>query len=105
MPSKIIENNNNDIIYFSYNKIFINGIKINENIIVLSSNSVYKNGEDILFFYNFNKKTIIHEIEGFSFTISLNGLSLMNINEKYNNSKILLCACRKYKKNKEMEYY
>ena len=78
---------------------FINGIKINENIIAFSSNNIYKNGEDKLCFYNLNKKTITHEIKGYSFANSLNGFSLMNINENNNNFKILLCACRNYNEN------
>ena len=90
--------NNNEIIHSNPDTKFINGIKINENIIALISNNVYRNGEDKLCFYHLDKKTITHEIKGYSFTNSLNGLSLMNINEKNNNSKILLCACQNYNK-------
>ena len=100
IPSKIIENNNY-IIYSINDTKYINGIKIDENIVSLSSNNVYENGEDKICFYNSNKKTITHEIKGLSFTNSLNGLSLMNINKNNNNSKILLCACRKYNKNQK----
>ena len=68
------------------------GIQINKNIIALSSNNILPNGKNKIIFYNFNKKIIYKEIEGFSFNISPNGLSLINNNDH----KILLCACKKY---------
>ena len=77
------------------------GIKINENIVAISSNRVYKNGEDNLIFYNFEQNKIIHEIKGFSFINSLNGLSLITVKNNINYDKILFCACQKYESNQK----
>ena len=45
--------------------------------------------------------TIIKKIEGYSFRISSNGLSLMPREETQSNNKILLCACKKYLSNQK----
>ncbi len=74
----------------------IGGIRINSNIAALKSNSVVKNGEDKIIFYNCETNNIIKEIEGYSFTSSSCGLCLMPREEIENNHKILLCACKKY---------
>ena len=68
------------------------GIQINKNIIALSSNNILPNGKNKIVFYNLYKKIIYKEIEGFSFNISPNSLSVINNNDH----KILLCACKKY---------
>ena len=69
------------------------GIKINDNFIALTSNSVLPNGEDILVIYDTNNKIIIKEINN-SFVNGVNGLYFLEIeNEK---KKLLLCACKKY---------
>ena len=74
-------------------------IKINDNYIALTSNSILPNGKDILFIYDTNMKRLIKSLE-FSFLIGVNGLNLMDIieeedkNQKEN--KLLLCACKKY---------
>ena len=87
---------------FNTNKLTVNkllkqpynsGIRINKNIIALTSNIILANGEDKLIFYNNNTKKISKIIKNYSFIISQNGLSLMELNEK---NKILLCACKKY---------
>ena len=98
MPSKIIDKNYNINKYSINNdKKYIDGIKINDNTVALSSNSLYSKGEDKLIFYNVNKKIITHEIKNFSFVSSLNGFSLIDINNNKNSiDTILLCACRKY---------
>ena len=101
MPSKIIENFDKINEYSIKDKKYIDGIKINDNIVALSSNSIYNNGEDKLVFYNVKTKNIAYEIKGFSFTNSLNGFSLMNINNNSSIDKILLCACRKYNNNQK----
>ena len=101
MPSKIIENFDKINNYSIKDKKYIDGIKINDNIVALSSNSVYNNGEDKLVFYNVKTKNITYEIKGFSFTNSLNGFSLMNINNNSSLDKILLCACTKYNNNQK----
>ena len=75
------------------NQPYKNGIKLNKNIIVLTSNCVLVDGEDKLIFYNLDTKKILKSIENYSFITYTNGLSLMYINEDCN---ILLCACKKY---------
>ena len=77
---------------------FKNGIKIDDNYIVLTSNSILSKGEDKLFIYDIKKNSFIKEkeIDG-SFISEMNGLNLMDIKVKENqNKKILLCACKKY---------
>ena len=86
-----------------YKKSYKGGIKINNEIIALTSNGVLSNGEDKLIFYNIDLKKIIFEIDGYSFTLSQNNLSLINIMTKYKKIEsakiILLCACKKYNEN------
>ena len=77
-------------------KSYLASIKLNENIIAITSNKVQYKGEDKLIFYNTYKKTIEREIEGYSFTSGINGLALMPREEVKCNNKILLCACKKY---------
>ena len=79
----------------------IGGIKINENLVAFSSNSVYNKGKDKLFFYYLNEKKIAKEIGYFSFNTSTNGLYLMNTNEIFPLEKVLLCACKKYLSNQK----
>ena len=80
-------------------KTYRSGIKINDNIIALASNSLLPKGENKLIFYNIKSKKISNEIEGYSFTMSSNSLALMPREEIKVNNKILLCACKKYKQN------
>lgn len=111
-------------------KSYFGGIKINENTIALSSNSLKLGGEDKLIFYNAKTKRILNELEGYSYSISSNGLTMIQTekiikksenpqkskknrkkknknnnnyeaNEKVENEKILLCACKRYKKKQE----
>ena len=82
-------------------KTYRSGIKINDNIIALASNSLLPKGENKLIFYNIKSKKISKEIEGYSITISSNCLALMPREEVKDNNKILLCACKKYKKNEK----
>ena len=78
-------------------KSYLGSIKINENIIAITSNKVQYNGEDKLIFYNTDKKEISREIEGYSFISGINGLALMPRKEAKCNNRILLCgACKKY---------
>ena len=77
-------------------KSYIGSIKINENIIAITSNKVQYYGEDKLIFYNTDIKKISREIEGYSFTSGINGLALMPREETKVKNKILLCACTKY---------
>ena len=73
------------------------GIIINENELVLTSNKVLENGKDELSFYD--KKDFNKKIEGFSFIITSNGLTLISGEE--NNNEILICACKKYISNQK----
>ena len=84
-------------------KTYRGGIKINDNVVVLISNKILPKGEDKLIFYNVKTKKVSNNnmIEGFSFIISSNGLSLIPREEVKNDKKILLCACKKYKKNQK----
>ena len=91
---KIIEIKGNLII----KKKFFGGIIINDYIIALTSNKETKKGEDEIIFYNNNSKKIFKVLKEYSFTKSLNNLTLISTNKKDNN-KLLLCACTKYNKN------
>ena len=77
------------------NKSFWTGIKINSELIALTSNEIIPNGEDIIIFYNFRSKRVNSKVENYSFSLSHNNLALMpkDINKP---QKILLCACKKY---------
>jgi len=80
-------------------KTYRSGIKINDNIIALASNSLLPGGENKLIFYNIKSKKISKEIEGYSITITSNCLTLMPREETKSKNQILLCACKKYKEN------
>ena len=75
---------------------FLGSIKINRNIIAITSNKVQYKGEDKLIFYNVDKNEISDKIEGYSFISEINGLALMPREEVKAKNKILLCACKKY---------
>ena len=76
-----------------FDKPYKGGIHINNNTIVLTSNSIFPDTGDKLLFYNYNTDKISKVVKGYSFINAENGLSLMNLKEKNN---ILLCACKKY---------
>ena len=80
-------------------KTYRTGIKINDNVIALASNSLLPQGGNELLFYNLKSKKISNKIEGYSFAISSNCLALMPREEIKVSNKILLCACKKYKEN------
>ena len=82
------------------------GIKINKEIIALTSNKNLTKGEDKIIFYNYYGKKTVKTVENYSFSISQNNLALMPIEIKGiirtteindDTNKILLCACKKYK--------
>ena len=86
-------------------KTFRGGIRISDNIIALTSNKVALGGEDLLIFFNSEKKNknnnnsykkISREIEGYSFTLNTNGLALMEMEKEKVKYKILICTCKKY---------
>ena len=76
------------------------GIRIKDNLVALTSNKVLINGEDILIFYNSEKRNknnpISRSIPGYSFTLTTNGLALMPKENFENKNQILICACTKY---------
>ena len=80
---------------------FIGGINIDNNTLELTSNSIIPNGEDKLILYNKFTNTIKKEINGHSFRISSNGLSLLENEKDDKKTKILLCACKKYSKEQK----
>ena len=82
-------------------KTYRSGIKINDNIIALASNSLLPEGENKLIFYNIKSKKKSKEIEGYSITITSNCLALMPREETKADNKILFCACKKYKENEK----
>ena len=86
--------------YIISQKTFRGGIRIKDNIVALTSNKVVLHGEDILIFYNSEKRNknnpISHSIKGHSFTLTTNGLALMPKEKIGNKNQILICACTKY---------
>jgi len=94
----------NDLEDYRIDELSIRGsIKINDNYIVVTSNSILPKGEDILCIYDSNIKKFIKTLE-FSLVIEENGLNLMNVveegdqkdKENKRDKKLLLCACKKY---------
>ena len=86
-------------------KSYIGSIKINQNIIAITSNKVQYYGEDKLIFYNIDENKISREIKGYSFTSGTNGLALMPREEIKAKNRILLCACTKYIDNQKNGIY
>ena len=88
-----------NFLYYNINKTPFGGcIKINDDYIVLTSNSILQNeGEDLLCIYDTNIKRFIHKLY-YSFTVGVNGLILMDIIQENNNKnkQLILCACKKY---------
>jgi len=84
-----------------YSKAYRGGIHLNKFNIAFTSNKIITNGEDKLIILNLKSITIIKIIEGYSFILSSNGLSLIPREETQSNNKILLCACKKYLSNQK----
>ena len=78
---------------------YYEGIKINQDLFVFSSNKIMPNGKDSLIFFDlfFGK---LYELEGYSFSINKNSLLLVK-NNKTIDDKILICACTKYMESQE----
>ena len=93
-PSKLKKIEENLETYHIDKRNYKGNIKINDNILAFTSNSVLNGGDDIIVFYDMNKKTIINSKENYSFVHSVNGLSIMDLEKE--NKKVLLCACKKY---------
>ena len=97
--------NENEVI--TKNLPFRGCIKINDDYIALTSNSILPNGKDLLCIYDINNNELFEGPE-FSFVVGVNGLNLIDIveegdekdksdNKNQKEIKILLCACKKYK--------
>lgn len=100
----MINNNNNNIfdILKQYNKVKLNckgGIKINNNLISLTSNKILPNGEDRIIFYDTQNKKIINDYKGCSCIVGINGIILLKTENEDKN--ILLYACKKYVSSQE----
>ena len=95
-----------NFLYYNINETPFSGcIKINDDYIVLTSNSKLQNGgEDLLCIYDTKIKRLIHKLY-YSFTIGVNGLILMDILQENNNNnkQLVLCACKKYTESQKME--
>ena len=77
------------------------GIKINKDLIALTSNSLITHGNDSIVFYNVTKSQIIRIIEGYSFILSSTGLCLISYSSENIENNLLLCACKKYIKRQK----
>jgi len=89
-----------------YNKSYIGGIKINKDLVALTSNSILSNGEDkLLLIYNLKVIPNSIKLDQYSFVLSQNNLCLINIPESFKinheNNKIILGACKRYTKGKK----
>ena len=84
-----------------YDKSYRGGIYLNNYKLAFISNKVVNNGEDKLIIYNLKSNTFMKKIDGYSFRISSNGLSIIPREETQSNTKILLCACKKYLSNQK----
>ena len=98
--NKSIFSNKPELTIINENPSYKGGIRINENLVALTSNKILSKGEDKLVIYNINTKKKIIDIENYSFALSQNNLSLINIPESfekyYENKKLIICACKKY---------
>ena len=95
-----VNNEFNDKNRVESNKSFIEGIKITDKIIALTSNSILPLGEDKLVFYNIEQRKEEKQTIKGSFVNNTNGLALVEIKANETNEtkeyKILICACKSY---------
>ena len=87
----------NQIFFIISEMAYIGGIKLTDDYIAFTSNSILSKGENKLVFFNSKSKIFLEEFEikNYSFTISENNCSIMGKLEQ-KNSKLLLVACKKY---------
>ena len=103
----IIDNLRSNIVQKRENKInnlgdesFIGAIRINDQYSAFTSYKTLLNGNEKIVFFNCNSKKIIREIEDdYEFIKSPNNMTLIKREEVKEKTKILLCACKKSKKN------
>ena len=79
----------------------IGGIKINKNLIAITSNKNIPKGKDSIQFYNPSLREIVQEIEGYSFNNSIHNITLLSSGNNNNSNNTLLCACKKHENNKQ----
>ena len=84
----------NHKIIFKYS--YYEGMKIDEKLLVFTSNVVMPNGKDRLIIYDKISNDILYELEGYSFSLSPNSLLLIKNNKNLNKDKFLICACKQY---------
>ena len=79
------------------------GVSILRNLIAFTSNTILsKNkGNTILFFCDIDTKRIFQKQINYSANLTINNLSLMEYIKNNNKNQLLLCACKKYKKNQK----
>ena len=79
----------------------IGGIKINKDLIAITSNKNIPSGKDSIQIYNPFLGEIIKEIEGYSFINSVHNIILLTSEKNNDNgNNILLCACQKSENKK-----
>ena len=85
-----------------YEKAYRGGIKINDDLLAITSNNILSKGENKLIFFHQISKLFLGEFEvkDYSFILSENNCALMKI-PKQENDKLLLVACKKYRKKDE----
>ena len=81
-------------------KTYYGGIKIDDKIVAITSNDIIPDGENKLLLFNTDNKKI-YPINDYSFVASVNGLALMPKEDIKCNYRVLLCACKKYKKEQK----
>ena len=81
-------------------KTYYGGIKIDDKIVAITSNDIIPDGENKLLLFNTDNKKI-YPINDYSFVASVNGLALMPKEDIKCNYRVLLCACKKYKKDQK----
>ena len=81
-------------------KAYCGGIKIDDNNVAITSNDKISNGENKLLLFNTNNKKS-YSINDYSFVDSVNGLALMTKEDIKCNYRVLLCACKNYKKKQK----
>ena len=82
------------------NKTYCGGIKIDDQNVAITSNDIIPNGENKLLLFNTKNKKI-YSINDYSFIASVNGLALMTREYIKCNYRVLLCACKRYKKEQK----
>lgn len=86
-----------------FDKNYLGGIQIENNIYALTSNKLFPNGENKLIIYDFSTNQTLKEIKNYKFDFTSNALCLIDLNKTKSlgvnvNEKLLLCSCAKDKR-------